>query len=418
MDPITLISTLGPIAANLAGGLIANKDIKKRAAIEEADARREVQRRRQTLPQYQIADSYNKFLQMSKQDRAADLEREAAMAREAGNVGALKAGGARALLGGLQGQSNQAAVQRADIEARSDERLRGAMQTYAGAEQDVIQRNYSDKRRLAEGELAEAKRSASEARKARLQAEQDQKLLMFDALGAGLGAAGSLGLGKKGGGGLDNLKQKITGTDVQTNLLDNLSGLSSQGGPAPMQRRSGATELPTNQGLMLGAGQSILGSLVNNRMSQGPVGDRMLDPFGTEVRSRPTAAPQPMSAMQSPYSPARQQEVLTQLMNNPAFTSFMYPNGVPAMFDPNIGPVVDDYMYNEDGGYVKKTKGEFSHEKNPIHMIQEGAKVGEMTGGESILNPKQTKKIEKLAMDGDSDLHKYVRTLFNKFKKK
>lgn len=51
-------------------------------------------------------------------------------------------------------------------------------------------------------------------------------------------------------------------------------------------------------------------------------------------------------------------------------------------------------------------------------MIQEGAKVGEMTGGESILNPKQTKKIEKLAMDGDSDLHKYVRTLFNKFKKK
>lgn len=41
------------------------------------------------------------------------------------------------------------------------------------------------------------------------------------------------------------------------------------------------------------------------------------------------------------------------------------------------------------------TKGAFSHEKNPIDIMQEGAKVGEMTGGEAILNPKQQKKVAK-----------------------
>lgn len=47
----------------------------------------------------------------------------------------------------------------------------------------------------------------------------------------------------------------------------------------------------------------------------------------------------------------------------------------------------------KDGG---KLKGNFSHEKNPIHMVNEnGEKVGEATGGEYILNPKQAAAISK-----------------------
>ena len=38
------------------------------------------------------------------------------------------------------------------------------------------------------------------------------------------------------------------------------------------------------------------------------------------------------------------------------------------------------------GGKVKKTPGEFSHASNPIDVMQDGAKIGEMTGGEAILN--------------------------------
>lgn len=47
----------------------------------------------------------------------------------------------------------------------------------------------------------------------------------------------------------------------------------------------------------------------------------------------------------------------------------------------------------QHGGMV--TDGPFSHDKNPIYMVQGGDVVGEMTGGEYILNPKQAKAISK-----------------------
>lgn len=68
---------------------------------------------------------------------------------------------------------------------------------------------------------------------------------------------------------------------------------------------------------------------------------------------------------------------------------------------------------SKDGGAVK-TPGEFSHKSNPIDIMKDGAKIGEMTGGEYIFNPNQAKSLQKLAKSGDSDLHKFVRTLLNK----
>ena len=41
------------------------------------------------------------------------------------------------------------------------------------------------------------------------------------------------------------------------------------------------------------------------------------------------------------------------------------------------------------------TPGEFSHKSNPIDIMQDGAKIGEMTGGEAVLNPEQQKKTAK-----------------------
>lgn len=60
------------------------------------------------------------------------------------------------------------------------------------------------------------------------------------------------------------------------------------------------------------------------------------------------------------------------------------------------------------GGMV--TDGEFSHETNPIDIMQNGAKVGEMTGGEYIINPTQAKKI--------ANESSYARKLFKRFEKK
>jgi hypothetical protein len=65
-------------------------------------------------------------------------------------------------------------------------------------------------------------------------------------------------------------------------------------------------------------------------------------------------------------------------------------------------------------GGVQKTPGTFSHSKNPIDIMQKGAKIGEMTGGEYIFNPKQAKQMKKLAGSGNTELHKFVKSLLNK----
>ena len=62
----------------------------------------------------------------------------------------------------------------------------------------------------------------------------------------------------------------------------------------------------------------------------------------------------------------------------------------------------------EEGGMV--TGGKFDHKTNPINIVQKGKKVGEMTGGEVILNPAQANKLSKESA--------YFRNLLKKFNKK
>ena len=80
-------------------------------------------------------------------------------------------------------------------------------------------------------------------------------------------------------------------------------------------------------------------------------------------------------------------------------------------------------------GAVIKTKGEFSHDTNPIDLVQNGQKVGEATGGEYIFNPEQSKKMNKMAKEateGGSEsqranamkkLAKFVRSTLKRFEK-
>ena len=72
-----------------------------------------------------------------------------------------------------------------------------------------------------------------------------------------------------------------------------------------------------------------------------------------------------------------------------------------------------DLKYKKEGG-VQKTPGAFSHSENPLDIMQGGAKIGEMTGGEYIFNPNQAKEMKKLASSGNTDLHKFVKSLLNK----
>ena len=54
----------------------------------------------------------------------------------------------------------------------------------------------------------------------------------------------------------------------------------------------------------------------------------------------------------------------------------------------------------EEGGV---TPGKFSHEENPIDMVQDGEKIGEATGGELILPPKDVEAVRSALDEGDKD---------------
>ena len=54
----------------------------------------------------------------------------------------------------------------------------------------------------------------------------------------------------------------------------------------------------------------------------------------------------------------------------------------------------------EEGGV---TPGEFSHEDNPIDMVQDGEKIGEATGGELILPPDDVEAVRSALSEGDKD---------------
>lgn len=96
--------------------------------------------------------------------------------------------------------------------------------------------------------------------------------------------------------------------------------------------------------------------------------------------------------------------------------------GLPEL--PNVGGGVN---FGEEGMLIEamegallrgETPGQFSHDKNPIDIMQDGAKIGEMTGGEGIVSPEDMGKMEQLAGKGDTDLHKFVRKWFHKINNK
>jgi len=72
-----------------------------------------------------------------------------------------------------------------------------------------------------------------------------------------------------------------------------------------------------------------------------------------------------------------------------------------------IGAGLYNMSKKEHGGMM--LEGEFSHKNNPIDIVHNGAKVGEATGQEYIVNPKQAKKIAQES--------KYAKQLFNRFAK-
>lgn len=226
---------------------------------------------------YGLGSTYRKYLDMAMQDPTADLRRQQEERRQASNLGALQSGGARALLGGLQAQSQGAADRMNQISADEAARRASAFSTVGQAEQRVLE----NKARFAESDLTSARDLAGLGLAGQFRASQARKQVGNDLLIGGVEALGqAAGAGLFGDG---------SGEGSVKDLLAKLSGM-------------------------------------------------------------------------------------------------------------------------ENGGKVEKTPGEFSHESNPIDIMQEGAKIGEMTGGEYVINPEQARKIAQQS--------KFASQLFKKFDKK
>jgi len=242
-------------------------------------------------PRYAMADTYNKYLAMAKQDPVGDYMREQASRNQATSIGALKSGGAKAILGGLGAVQQQGFANQAEIAGASQKNLQSAMQNYAQQQQSVMDKNVGQREKELEGvfqgELFK-KQAKDIARQAMFQGGED----LFK---TGMQFAGANNLIGGGGGG------------AKTSPLES-----------------------------------------------------SLD---------------------------------TWLQSN-------------------------NVMY-KSGGSVNKTPGPFSHKTNPIDIVAKGNKIGEMTGGEYILNPSQAAKMQSLAGSQKKEaLQRYVKTLFNKFNSK
>jgi len=260
MNPLAL--ALGAIGQGI-GALGQAKTLKSQEELYgklgregEADANR-LQAQRQGM--YSVGPTMRKYMQYSMQDPTADLQRQEAQRQSGTAVGALKAGGARALLGGLGAQQQMAASTMANIGADEYARKTGAMSTVGQMEEQ----NRREQRGDIGYDLGLARQQAASGMMGAFQAKQQRKQLGYDFA----------------------------------------SGLFDLGGQAT------------------GAG----------------------------------------------------------------------------LFGPPVG---------KKG---MKTPGQFSHDSNPINLMQDGAKVGEVTGGEYVVNPEQAAKIAKQS--------KFAAQLFRKFEK-
>lgn len=454
--------------------------------------------------EYQLGDSWNKYLAASKQDRAADLQRDIASQQEASTLGALQSGGAKALLGGLQGAQSQSAQQRMQIEADSQARQQAALGQYAGVQQGVMDANVG----LAAQDVDYQRGLQTEARDRMDVARGMKRAGTAAAVTGGLGL-GIMGLGQafapptesqnKYGGkyptysnggkptptGSATPRHKRRSTNTAPGGIGSTLSALAQYGPGrtyiPVGNDGSGNVNPKRQGtqnrfkdirqahrLRTLSNPFARGTVVNergetvsgrekralikeNRVERQKARDEALKEMSPQAYERRLRRSD--SAIEAGAEILRKQQTGrneeqfsyrrdTGELNAPerkyTLEEMLAFKGQTSSQDPNqntggTSVVADGLMQmatthpnsnklrtNKHGGKyakggVQKTPGLFSHAKNPIDIMKDGAKIGEMTGGEYIFNPRQASTLQSLASKGGSPLHRYVRNLLQEF---
>lgn len=282
---------VGQIAQAIGGSRRAKREGDLYRDLQESGERDAKRLERERKGMYELGPTMRKYMQYAMEDPQADLLRKQEERRAAEGVGALTAGGARALIGGLSGQQTASADRMSQIAADEYTRRQSATQNVGRMEEML--------RREQRGDIG------ADLNLAREQA-----------------AAGLAGAFKA-----DQLRR-----ETGTNFLSGMTGLLGQAAGMGLFG-DGMPDMTAGQ-------QALYDNLADRGYSRREIKDRL-------------------------------------------------------------------GFNNENGGKVKKTPGEFSHATNPINVMQDGAKIGELTGGEYVLNPKQAAAIAR-----QSDI---ARKLFRKF---
>jgi len=327
--------------------------------------------------QYGVGDSWNKFLAASKQDKAADMARQIASEQEASTLGALKSGGAKALLGGLGAAQRRSSQQRMGIEADSQARQQSALQQYAGVENRANDLNVG----LANQDLLRVQGQMDQSKEEK-ELLRGERRAAKDARVSGYMDLASQFLGKNGA----KVPEYVDGGSKVGNFL-----FGDKGGRGKLMK----------DGFQKGVEESKKNTRYTSIRSK--TGGYKTD---LQDASNPVSQDDVNEALAG--SKAAQDERDATSATNRALLgeNFNFEGGLHA---------TRKRVEEKRNGGVQKTPGKFSHAKNPIDIMKDGSKIGEMTGGEYIFNPRQASTLQSLSSKGGSPLHKYVKGLLKEF---
>ena len=148
---------------------------------------------------------------------------------------------------------------------------------------------------------------------------------------------------------------------------------------------------------------------------------------GAQNVQKQALAAEELKGMQESLAESKEGALAARLAKNEAFTAAATEGINTASESAGVG---EKGMITPKKGKPQVSNGEFSHKKNPIDitiamedenksdMVQNGEKVGELTGGEAIFNPEDTQKMQDLVDAKDADgLLKHMDMLFKRFEK-
>ena len=335
--------------------------------------------------EFGLAPTYNKLRQEVMQDPMADLQRQEALRSQAASVEALRGGGARALLGGLGGVQQGTADRMSRIAAEEAQRRRAGLENIAAAEQRASDQTAAQR-------FASAAQDLSFARDLKEGALGAQRSALADQVRATDASAAVQGMGVDAG--LMGQQADLAGRGALANAL---TGTAANLFNMAQQNRSG-------EGGGGGGLKRFIGGLFNRRGNQNQPAPQSTGGVGTFGGG-------------GSGSGLLDNVDLSFLNNTGGSTSGSGGGGFfSRLFNRGEEGMLIEAM---EGALLRgETPGEFSHDKNPIDIMQDGAKIGEMTGGEGIVSPEDMGKMEQLAGKGDTDLHKFVRKWFHKINNK